>query len=166
VTRYLLDTNIIINIVKPKPSDSLLGWMKAQRDVDLFIASLTVAEIRRGILEKPRSKKRDALDTWFSGRRGRRLCLRGACCHLTTRPAWSGPASLRKVRPPATPAAAPAPRGRLPGARYRVRDSRTRRRRARSHPMAIDALIIGLAIVLVDDEFERHRLIFKLKPLA
>jgi toxin FitB len=30
--------------------------------VDLFIASLTVAEIRRGILEKPRGKKRDA---WF-----------------------------------------------------------------------------------------------------
>jgi predicted nucleic acid-binding protein len=34
----------------------------AQRDVDLFIASLTVAQIRRGILEKPRGKKRDA---WF-----------------------------------------------------------------------------------------------------
>jgi toxin FitB len=30
--------------------------------VDLFIASLTVAEIRRGILERPRGKKRDA---WF-----------------------------------------------------------------------------------------------------
>jgi len=30
--------------------------------------------------------------------------------------------------------------------------------------MGIDALVIGLAIVLVDDEFKRHRL--KLKPLA
>jgi predicted nucleic acid-binding protein len=38
--------------------------------VDLFIASLTVAEIRRGILEKPRGKKRDALDAWFSGPEG------------------------------------------------------------------------------------------------
>jgi toxin FitB len=70
VTRYLLDTNIISNVVKLQPSEALLGWMAAQRDEDLFIASLTVAEIRRGILEKPRGKKRDALDTWFSGPEG------------------------------------------------------------------------------------------------
>jgi predicted nucleic acid-binding protein len=70
VTRYLLDTNIISNVVKPQPSESLLAWMSTQRDEDLFIASLTVAEIRRGILEKPRGKKRDALDKWFSGSEG------------------------------------------------------------------------------------------------
>ena len=67
MSRYLLDTNIISNIVKPKPSELLMKWMAAQRDEDLFIASLTIAEIRRGILEKPRGKKRDALDAWFSG---------------------------------------------------------------------------------------------------
>lgn len=77
MTRYLLDTNIISNIVKPKPSDSLLGWMAAQRDEDLFIASLTVAEIRRGILEKPRGKKRDALDAWFSGPEGPQALFAG-----------------------------------------------------------------------------------------
>ena len=63
MTRYLLDTNIISNVVKLQPSESLLAWMSTQRDEDLFIASLTVAEIRRGILEKPRGKKRDVLDT-------------------------------------------------------------------------------------------------------
>ena len=65
--RYLLDTSIISNVVKPQPSGSLLAWMAARRDEELFIASLTVAEIRCGILEKPRGKKRDALDAWFSG---------------------------------------------------------------------------------------------------
>ncbi len=70
MTRYLLDTNIISNIVKPQPSDSLLEWMAAQQDEDLFIASLTIAEIRRSILEKPRGKKHDALDGWFSGPEG------------------------------------------------------------------------------------------------
>ena len=70
MTRYLLDTNIISNVVKPQPSESLLTWMAARRDEDLFIASLTVAEIRRGILEKPPGKKRDALDAWFSGPEG------------------------------------------------------------------------------------------------
>jgi predicted nucleic acid-binding protein len=75
--RYLLDTNIISNVVKPQPSESLLSWMSSQRDEDLFIASLTVAEIRRGILEKPRSKKRDALDQWFSGPEGPQALFAG-----------------------------------------------------------------------------------------
>ncbi len=53
MTRYLLDTNIISNVVKPQPSTSLLAWMAAQRDEDLFIASLTIAEIRRGRSHAP-----------------------------------------------------------------------------------------------------------------
>jgi toxin FitB len=67
VTRYLLDTNIISNVIKPEPSKALLAWLGAQKDDDLFVASLTVAEIQRGILEKPRGRKRSALDAWFNG---------------------------------------------------------------------------------------------------
>lgn len=70
MTRYLLDTNIISNIVKPHPSKVLVAWWANQNDEALFVASLTIAEIRRGILEKPRGKKRDALDAWFSGPEG------------------------------------------------------------------------------------------------
>ncbi len=68
--RYLLDTNIISNITKSSPSPKLLTWMAEQDDDDLFIASLTVAEIRRGILEKPASKRRDELEDWFIGPEG------------------------------------------------------------------------------------------------
>jgi len=77
VTRYLLDTNIISNAVKPQPSESLLAWMAGQRDEDLFIASLTLAEIRRGILEKPRGRKRDALNAWFAGQDGPQALFAG-----------------------------------------------------------------------------------------
>jgi len=77
VTRYLLDTNIISNVVKPKPSEPLMAWLAEQRDEDLFISSLTVAEIRRGILEKPRGKKRDALDAWFAGPEGPQALFAG-----------------------------------------------------------------------------------------
>jgi toxin FitB len=85
VTRYLLDTNIISNIVKLQPSESLLGWMSTQRDEDLFIASLTVAEIRRGILEKPRGKKRDVLDNWFSGPEGPQSLFAGRILSFDTK---------------------------------------------------------------------------------
>ena len=77
MTRYLLDTNIISNVVKRQPSESLLAWMWAQRDEHLFIASLTLAEIRRGILEKPNGKKRAALDVWFSGPEGPQALFSG-----------------------------------------------------------------------------------------
>ncbi len=70
MSRYLLDTNIISNVTKPAPSQSLLTWMGAQADEDLFIASLTLAEIRRGVLEKPAGRQRDRLEAWFSGPEG------------------------------------------------------------------------------------------------
>lgn len=77
MTRYLLDTNIISNIAKPVPSESLVGWMADRRDEELFIASLTLAEIRRGVLEKPPGKRRDQLEAWFSGPQGPQALFAG-----------------------------------------------------------------------------------------
>jgi predicted nucleic acid-binding protein len=70
VTRYLLDTNIISNAVKPAPSPALATWMSAQADEDLFVSAITLAEIRRGVLERPAGRKRRELEEWFSGRSG------------------------------------------------------------------------------------------------
>ena len=77
MTRYLLDTNIISNIVKPQPSDPLLAWMARQQDGDLFVAALTIAEIWRGVLELPRGKRRDALEGWFGGPQGPQALFAG-----------------------------------------------------------------------------------------
>jgi toxin FitB len=77
VTRYLLDTNIISNVTKPNPSTALLAWMAEQADHDLLISALTVAEIRRGLLEKPKGKKRALLEAWFSGPEGPQALFAG-----------------------------------------------------------------------------------------
>jgi predicted nucleic acid-binding protein len=77
VTRYLLDTNIISNLVKPAPSASLLAWMGERLDGDLYISALTVAEVRRGILEAPAGRKRQALEDWFSGPEGPQALFAG-----------------------------------------------------------------------------------------
>ncbi len=77
MTRYLLDTNIISDVVKPQPSPLLLAWLSSQPDENLFLASLTLADIRRGILEKPRGRKRDALEAWFSGPEGPQALFAG-----------------------------------------------------------------------------------------
>ena len=70
MSRYLLDTNIISNITNPTPSASLLAWMATRADEDLFISSLTVAEVRRGVLEAPAGPKRHRLEAWFAGPEG------------------------------------------------------------------------------------------------
>jgi toxin FitB len=75
--RYLLDTNIISHFTKPAPSPFLIAWMAEQSDDDLFIASFTLAEIRRGVLEKPAGRRRDQLEAWFSGPQGPQTLFAG-----------------------------------------------------------------------------------------
>lgn len=77
MSRYLLDTNIISNVTKPVPSEDLVAWLAEQADEDLFISSLTVAEIRRGLLEKPAGKKRKELERWFAGPEGPQALFAG-----------------------------------------------------------------------------------------
>ncbi len=77
MTRYVLDTNIISNVVKPTPSASLLAWLSNQRDQDLFLTALTIAEIRRGLLEMPDGRKRRALEKWFAGPEGPQALFAG-----------------------------------------------------------------------------------------
>lgn len=77
MSRHLLDTNIISNVTKPVPSEALVAWLAEQADEDLFISSLTVAEIRRGLLEKPAGKKRKELERWFSGPEGPQALFAG-----------------------------------------------------------------------------------------
>lgn len=77
MSRYLLDTNIISNGVKPAPSPTLAAWMTERDSEDLFLASITVAEIWRGILELPIGKKRRILENWFAGSSGPQTAFAG-----------------------------------------------------------------------------------------
>lgn len=77
MTRYLLDTNIVSELAKPVPATSLREWMEAQEDDSLFIASLTVAEIHRGILQLPKGGRRDQLADWFAGSEGPQALFAG-----------------------------------------------------------------------------------------
>ena len=51
--------------------------MDGGADNDLFIPALTVGEIRRGLLEKPKGKKRAVLEAWFAGPDGPQALFAG-----------------------------------------------------------------------------------------
>lgn len=67
MTRFLLDTNIISEAIKPRPSQTIIDWMARQRRSDLFVSAMTIGEMRRGILQMPEGKRKQALDSWFEG---------------------------------------------------------------------------------------------------
>ncbi|MBB4568137.1 PIN domain-containing protein [Rhizobium leucaenae] len=75
--RYLLDANIVSNAIKPEPSLALLAWYTEQLDSDLFVPSLAIAEIQRGILILPVGRKRNLLEAWFSSSAGPQAVFAG-----------------------------------------------------------------------------------------
>jgi toxin FitB len=72
VTRYLLDTNIVSEAYKPQPSAAVADWVQKQADDDLFIfiSTLTIAKIWRGVLEMTSGRRRRDLEVWFGGADG------------------------------------------------------------------------------------------------
>jgi toxin FitB len=77
LNRYLLDTNIFGNFTLPEPSPFLRAWLETQTEISLFTTSITLGEIRRGILIMPYGRKRTALETWFYGNEGPEQMLEG-----------------------------------------------------------------------------------------
>jgi len=59
----ILDTNVLSELMRPKPSESVLAWIAKQPDAELFTTSITEAEIFYGIEVLPRGKRREHLTT-------------------------------------------------------------------------------------------------------
>jgi len=46
---YLLDTNVISELRKPKPHGGVLAWIESVPDESLFLSAVTIGEIQAGI---------------------------------------------------------------------------------------------------------------------
>jgi len=65
--RYLLDTNIISEVRKPKPHGGVLAWIEGLRDDQIYISAVTIGELQRGV-ERARSKDKTkalAIESWL-----------------------------------------------------------------------------------------------------
>lgn len=73
---FLLDTNVISELIRSNPDPKVTKWIDATNEELLFLSVLTLGEIRKGIVLLPRSARRSALEAWlrsdlplrFSGR--------------------------------------------------------------------------------------------------
>jgi predicted nucleic acid-binding protein len=62
---YLLDTNIVSELVKAAPDAKLVAWIGSAEEELLFLSVLTIAEIRRGIERLPDGARRARLRRWL-----------------------------------------------------------------------------------------------------
>lgn len=46
---YLLDTNVVAELRKPRPHGGVLAWLQAVDDKDLFLSAVTIGEIQAGV---------------------------------------------------------------------------------------------------------------------
>jgi predicted nucleic acid-binding protein len=46
---YLLDTNVVSELRKPKPHGAVLAWLQPVADTNLFLSAVTISEIQAGI---------------------------------------------------------------------------------------------------------------------
>ena len=72
----LLDTNIVSEMIKPTGDANVRRWMDSYAELDFFIATPIIAELRFGLALLPDGRKKDALskacdaieDEIFAGR--------------------------------------------------------------------------------------------------
>ena len=64
---YLLDTNIVSELRRKKPHEAVVVWLQSVDDKDLYLASVTLAEIQAGIeLTREQDAERAAeLEVWL-----------------------------------------------------------------------------------------------------
>ena len=46
---YLLDTNIVSELRKPKPHGGVMAWISAKDASSLYLSAMTIAELQRGV---------------------------------------------------------------------------------------------------------------------
>lgn len=63
---YLLDTNVLSELVKPQANAKVLAWLEASDEQLFRVSVLTLGEIRKGIASLPSSSRRNALESWLS----------------------------------------------------------------------------------------------------
>ena len=63
---WLLDTNVLCELRRPKPAPKVVAFVAAQPLEQLYVSTVTLAEIRFGIERVADAAKRAELHTWLT----------------------------------------------------------------------------------------------------
>ncbi|HYZ83103.1 MAG TPA: type II toxin-antitoxin system VapC family toxin [Bryobacteraceae bacterium] len=68
---FLLDTNVLSELIKPNPDANVVRWIKATDEQIMFLSVLTLGEIRNGIAQLRAGPRRGILEAWLPNLRSR-----------------------------------------------------------------------------------------------
>ena len=63
--KYLLDTCVISELVKQRPSTRVVEWLKQQDSDSLYLSFVTVGEIKKGIAKRGGDARALKLEKWL-----------------------------------------------------------------------------------------------------
>ena len=58
----VLDTNVLSEMMRPAPDATITNWVATQSAANLFVTTITQAEILHGVLLLPQGRRRDAIE--------------------------------------------------------------------------------------------------------
>lgn len=58
---FLIDTNVIFELMRATPAPSVLNWFSTQDPITLYLSTVTEAELRAGIAILPAGQRREGL---------------------------------------------------------------------------------------------------------
>jgi len=61
---FLVDTNVLSEAVRARPDTKIVTWLR-ENERELYISTVTIGEIRRGIERLPDGKRKAALRVWL-----------------------------------------------------------------------------------------------------
>jgi hypothetical protein len=62
---FLLDTNIVSETIKPRPEGRVISWLGDQNPSDLYLASMTIGELVRGVRKLKKAARRRVYERWI-----------------------------------------------------------------------------------------------------
>lgn len=64
--KYLLDTNVISELVARRPSQPVVQWIDALEADSVYLSVITIGELRKGIEKLPDSPRKNTLSAWLT----------------------------------------------------------------------------------------------------
>lgn len=63
--KYLLDTCVISEFIKPSPNQNVVKWFKEQNNESIYLSVMTFGEIHQGISRLNDGRKKESLSEWL-----------------------------------------------------------------------------------------------------
>lgn len=63
---FLLDTNVVSELIKPKPEPKVQQWIDSTDENLLYLSVLTLGEVRKGIAVLSSASRRASLEAWLN----------------------------------------------------------------------------------------------------